>query len=38
MVPGTVDDAVLSVLESKGAVQSGLLKLLNNIQMLGKIL
>jgi SNF2 family DNA or RNA helicase len=38
MVPGTVDDAVLSVLESKGAVQSGLLKLLNNIQTLGKIL
>ena len=34
MVPGTIDDAVLAVIESKGAVQSGLLKTLDNLQVL----
>jgi SNF2 family DNA or RNA helicase len=37
MVPGTIDDAVLAALESKGAVQSGLLKTLDNIQVLAAI-
>tara|TARA_R110000796_G_scaffold251769_1_gene383963 strand:+ start:24315 stop:25766 length:1452 start_codon:yes stop_codon:yes gene_type:complete len=34
IVPGTLDDAVLAALQSKGEVQSGLLKTLKNIQVL----
>jgi SNF2 family DNA or RNA helicase len=33
VVPNTIDDAVLATIESKGLVQSGLLRTLRNIQV-----
>mgnify|MGYP003624602862 FL=1 len=37
VVPGTIDDAVLAILESKGSVQSGLMQTLENIQVLAEL-